>query len=363
MKEQKYFSELNYTLGNEDTSLEVSIVEKLRPHHIFSVAGCGSRALPLLSCSPASLTCIDVCLPQLYLCELRYQAIRQLELDEFLTLFGVDCRTGKNKKKIELFNKLILSSECFDQFKDFFYNTDQSLIYQGKWEKTFTIFSKIVNTVMGDKGRDIFHCTDLSQQRDYYNHIFPILRWKFLIAILGNKAIFNALLYRGDFIKKNVSQSHFQYYFQSFEKLFHNVLARESFFLNLLFFGEIKFQEARTIEMDAEIYSRCKQNFDKTEVRFLKENMLQLSGQVKDRQYDFLSLSDVPSYFSGNDEKLFLQNFRPVLSKGALIVLRSYLRIPQADLEGFQEVTSDFQDEIDKECLQMYRIQIFKYLG
>ena len=46
---QEYFNQLNYTLGNEDTSIDVEIVKRLGSQSIFSVAGCGSRSFPLFA--------------------------------------------------------------------------------------------------------------------------------------------------------------------------------------------------------------------------------------------------------------------------------------------------------------------------
>ena len=48
---QPYFNQLNYTLGNEDTSLELAILPE-RVGHVFSVAGSGGRVVPLLAKFP-----------------------------------------------------------------------------------------------------------------------------------------------------------------------------------------------------------------------------------------------------------------------------------------------------------------------
>jgi S-adenosylmethionine-diacylglycerol 3-amino-3-carboxypropyl transferase len=57
---QKYFTGLNYTLGNEDTSVEIGLVAKFKPKSIFSVCGSGGRALPL--CGEAfDLSLSDLC--------------------------------------------------------------------------------------------------------------------------------------------------------------------------------------------------------------------------------------------------------------------------------------------------------------
>ena len=63
---------------------------------------------------------------------------------------------------------------------------------------------------------------------------------------------------------------------------------------------------------------------------FYHQNDL-LSEITNQDNLDFISLSDVPSYFSGQTEKEFIQNLKPSLSDDALVVNRNYLRIPEAN--------------------------------
>ena len=55
---EKYFNSLNYTIGNEDASLELAVLPE-KAQHVFTVAGSGSRIIPLLSKNPLRLTCVD----------------------------------------------------------------------------------------------------------------------------------------------------------------------------------------------------------------------------------------------------------------------------------------------------------------
>lgn len=369
MSKRKFFSGLNYSLGNEDTTLEVEMCRQLRPKSIFSIAGCGSRSLPLLSCGPEKIVCADVAREQLELTKLRLESIRLLSYREFLIFWGFPPFGAYDYtfERRELFAKIApeLGPSCREFFERIFEGLQwQSLLYQGKWEKTFAVFSKFLQKVMGKNYGNIFKCRTLEEQVAFYENEFPLRKWKFILFVLGNKAIFNALLYRGDFIIKNVPESHFDYYYQAFEGLFYNVLARESFFLHLCFHGEITHPDGNTIEAQEENFEACKKALENgAEVRIWEQNLLSLASERPGERFDFVSLSDVPSYFQGEEEKSFIQKLRPVLSPGAILVLRSYLRVPEADLQGFDEVTGVYDSLIQKECLQMYRIQVFKYTG
>jgi len=64
-----------------------------------------------------------------------------------------------------------------------------------------------------------------------------------VLAILGNAAVFNALLYKGHFPKKNIPGSILSFYDDAFTRLFSQGPARENFFLQMVFFGELKYAE------------------------------------------------------------------------------------------------------------------------
>jgi S-adenosylmethionine-diacylglycerol 3-amino-3-carboxypropyl transferase len=95
-------------------------------------------------------------------------------------------------------------------------------------------------------------------------------------------------------------------------------------------------------------------------VEYLKEDFVSyLSKGLK--QYDFLSLSDVPSYFQGQLEKDYMQKIRPGLAPGAIIVTRYYLRKSDCDLNGYLDITDSHIKLVELEKVQMYDIRIYQY--
>ncbi len=359
---QKYFQALNYTLGNEDTTLEYEMVKKLQPKEVFAVTGAGSRSLPLLQKSVVSLNCVDVSINQLYLTELREKTILKLSLDQYKMFWGFyPYRDNENKDmRRDIFSDLGLSLGAADYFNTFFEDQDWiSPLYQGKWEKTFILFSKMVPNVLGPKAQGIFEHFDRVSQTKYYQTQFPMNRWKFLLTILGNKSMFNALLYKGDFIQKNIPETHFQFYFNAFERLMTVNLARESFFLNLCFKGAIGSEDANTIETKERCFKDMKESLESgSKVNYLNKDILSAVKSLKN--LDFVSLSDVPSYFTGDLEKNFLQDFLPSIAKGGIVVIRYYLRICEADESGYEDVTVEYTDLIRQEKVQMYKIKVLK---
>lgn len=358
---QKYFTGLNYTLGNEDTTVEVEMIKALKPTDVFSICGSGGRSLPLMHEGANSLSLSDLSKEQLQLAELRLATYRDLSHDEFLMFWGYYPYSDDNHKsqRRDLFAKITLTPDTREFFSKVFGETEfGSLLYLGKWERTFAVFAKINRVLLGVDYDRILKFDNLEEQQEYYRTKFPMKRWKALIQILGNKAMFNALLYKGDFITKNSPLSHFDYYFQSFDRLFTRDLAQKSFFLQLCFYGKIKSLLGVPVEANAESFKRVHDS--KTKVDYVQEDFVSYLAKGQ-RQYDFLSLSDVPSYFQGDLERDFMQKIKPGLKPGAILVTRYYLRKSECNLEGYVDITENYLKLIELEKVQMYDIRVYKY--
>ncbi|MGZ3787803.1 MAG: DUF3419 family protein, partial [Bacteriovorax sp.] len=151
MKE-KYFSGLNYTLGNEDTSVEIELSKIHRPKDVFSVCGSGGRSLPLCASYTEHLTLSDLSSEQIKLAMLREATYRQLAQDEFLLFWGYYPYSDDNfcKARKELFLKLDLPNDVRGFFTDVYSELEfTSVLYLGKWERTFQVLAKITRTLMG----------------------------------------------------------------------------------------------------------------------------------------------------------------------------------------------------------------------
>lgn len=358
---QKYFSGLNYTLGNEDTSVEIEMIKELKPKSIFSICGSGGRSLPLMHEGALNLSLSDLSIEQLRLAELRLSTYREFTHEQFLMFWGYYPYSDNNHKseRKELFRKVTLTPKTREFFTQVFSEIDfDSLLYLGKWERTFAVFAKINRVLLGADFDRILRFDNLEDQREYYKNKFPMKRWKALIQILGNKAMFNALLYKGDFITKNSPLSHFDYYFQSFERLFTRDLAQKSFFLQLCFYGKIKSLLGVPVEAQKENYERVHKS--NTLVDYIQEDFVSFLSKGE-KKYDFLSLSDVPSYFQGDLERDFMQKIKPGLNPGAILVTRYYLRKSECNLDGYVDITENHLKLIELEKVQMYDIRVYKY--
>lgn len=358
---KKYFTGLNYTLGNEDTNLEISLVKTLLPKSVLAICGSGGRSIPLAQSGVEQLSLVDLSREQIFLAKLREATYKQLSYDQFIDFWGYypDDNDGHEALRKKIFAQLNLDESVRKFFENIFNEIDySSLLYLGKWEQTFATLSKINQKILGKKFDSIFKYDNLTDQIEYFQNGFPLFRWYLVLFVLGNKTMFNALLYKGDFISKNYPESHFDYYRKAFNHLFTHDLASKSFFLQLCFFGRIMHLAGLPIESLEFTFNEIHNS--KTRIDYHHEDFVTFlkNSEIK---YDFLSISDVPSYFKGELEAEFMQEIKKSLNPRCHIVIRNYLRKPSCNLNGFIDVTHEFKKLIEDEKVQMYRIQILKF--
>ncbi len=367
--EKQYFNDLNYSLANEDTTLEVALCDVLRPKKVLSVCGSGGRFLPLLKCNPEKIVALDLAQEQLWLAKLREAVIRQFNFQDFIVFWGFP-PVGVDAKRMErerLFNRLDLSEEVRAYFQAVFHDSNYSgLLYEGKWERTITGIPKFIKKITRNYYDQIFDFRTMDEQKKYFDSKLDSFVWKIIprlvLLIFGNAAFFNSFLYKGNFVKKNVPEGYYDFYRHAFKRLFYNGLVRENFFLQLCFLGEIRFAEGCPVEANESVFTACKHNLMKgSKIELWKKDVIQFARDSVDN-FDFVSLSDVPSYFKGATERDYMQSLKKCLNPGALVVTRCYLRVPEGtNLEGYTDVTSEYLDLIEKEKTQMYRVFCYKF--
>jgi S-adenosylmethionine-diacylglycerol 3-amino-3-carboxypropyl transferase len=353
----KYFTKLNYTLSNEDTFFE----NELLPSHlnnIISICGSGSRVIPLLAKNPKEITIVDSSEWQLKLCELRIETIRTLSYEEFLIFWGY--RKTAEEDAIRLRMRFMAKSELKNIFIE---NNWSAPIYYGKWEQTVIKLSKIMNILLGKNNIEkLFSFTTKNEYDHFLDKVFPWNRFNLFVTILTHPFIMNILLYKGNHakFKTNENITLGEYYTQFFKKVIEQDLARKNFFLQLSLLGEIRFEDGLPAEATKDIFELVKKNSDQIKVNYFSGDFF-TAIKNSSNNFDFVSLSDVPSYFSSEIENKHLQLIKEKLSDGAIVCCRYYLNcLSDIDTSGFTNINSEQKHNIEKEKTPFYRFDIWK---
>lgn len=363
----EYFLSLNYTLANEDSNFELELAKITKPQNVLAIAGSGARALALFASEATKLSILDYSGDQLRLGKFRAELIKQLDYQSYLKFMGYypykPIEQKSERKKI--FENLNLDEEIRNYFMQYFQlNNWEGLTYHGKWESVFKKFSKLCRLLIDvEYLHKLCSFDKLDDQRVFMQNTFPYWKWKILIALLGNATVFNSLLYKGSFVKKNVNVSHFQYYLNAFSRIFNNTLLKNNFFIQLCFFGEIIHSNALPPEAMEENYALIK---DKLLAGCVVtwtcgDALTEIPKDDHISNIDFFSFSNVVSYFEGVRESDFLQMISSKISKNGIVVVRNYLRLPvDIKMNGYIDVTEKYNYLIGQEKTQMYMIRVYQ---
>lgn len=372
---KRYFSALNYSLANEDTEFELELARREGAQAILTVCGSGGRSLPFLALAPERLDLVDLAGAQLLYAEVKAQTLASLTHEEYLLFWGFPPFSPEENRGVRqhLFSRLDLRAEVREFFSKVLISTEyQSPIYHGKWEIAYTGIPKNLRRIFGPRLARfydaLFQHHDLPSQRAFVRTALANRLWqaipKALLLAFGNAHYFNAALYKGAMMEKNIPGSRYKLYRRAFIRAMTRGLARENFFLQLTFFGRLVYPEGNPPEAAASLHAKAKAALAHTKLRFLQQSIIPESSATQHTRYDFVSLSDVPSYFRGAMEQQYLQMLRPTLLPGAVVVVRCYLRIPEGtNTQGFSDISAHYQELIDREKTQMYRIFVYRYTG
>jgi S-adenosylmethionine-diacylglycerol 3-amino-3-carboxypropyl transferase len=357
----EYFRKLNYTLANEDTTVEMNVLRQ-DARRVICVAGSGARVLPLFAKMPARLSCVDLCREQLWLAELRIETARILSLEEYLQFWGYPRSGGTSEHRRRVMSELMISDDCRFFFKRLFDEIEWgSLLYCGRWERTFAKISALCRRVMGPNVNALFQSKTLAEHSQFMASDFARLRWDLLVFLIGNSSFFNAFLYGGHFPRKNTPGSHRSFYKNAYDRIFSAGMPQENFFLQLTLFGEVRFPEGNPVECHPEVFAQIQKGIRSSKIDYLQDSVVDYISTQSDSPADFVSLSDVPSYFDNVTSIDFLQRMRSGLAPEALVVARYYLRVlSEVERDGYLTVTQNFQRWIEAEKTQMYHIDVFQ---
>lgn len=354
----KYFNKLNYSLGDEDSIIEYEILP-FGCKNVFAIAGSGGRVLPLLARQPASLSCIDILEEQLFLTELRIESIRTLGYENFCAFWGYPPFEISPVERQEIFEKIDLSVNAKKYLRAFFSKNKWSkIIYMGKFEKMLSQLSAINKLITGKRGQKIFLTNTLDEQTLYFRRQFPHFQWKIVLSLLGNSTVLNSILYKGDFPKKNIAGSTYKNFERIFNSIFFTIPVKDSFFAQMAFFGKIKFPSGNLLEANREYFYKIKEGAEKTRINYIQGDIISIIKQNK--EIDFVSLSDVPSFINGEIEKTYLQEIKESLTKNCLVIVRGNLRVTTPDYANYELMDESFNNVFKKETTQLWKTNVYR---
>ena len=360
----EYFSDLNYTLSNEDTRIEYDLLPQ-DADRVFSIAGSGARCMPLIARHPKVLDVVDMSVSQNYLGELRYQAIKVLSYEEYLFFMGyrgaLQSGSDEGDDRMHLIERIKLSADAKKYWLD---RRDgwvpRGFILLGKWESHFQKLGFMFRNVLQCDFSKVFEAQSLPEQVELYEKHWPHIRWKSFMRIAASEYVFNKFLYKGHFSgssdAKTESRAPWEFLIEEFDRIFRTQMVRKNYFMQILFLGKIAYEEGLPYEAHQAIFDKVKTS--PTKVNYLLGNLL---DHLPKKAYDFISLSDTISYLDQQDANQILQKLHKDTPVKSQMVIRSFLKAPNAiDTKGWEALKNQDKWAQQKDGTGVYQFHIFR---
>ncbi len=187
------FNIIRYANCWEDAGILLEGLAPLPGSKILSIASAGDNSFSLLSTNPEIVVATDINKVQLFLVELKKAAIQKLDHDETLQFLGF---TGCEKRqKIFEYIKSEMSSEAINFWNKNAALINAGIIYAGKFERYFSLFSKKILPLTHSKKTTakIFTTKTTAEQATFYNETWNTWRWKLLFKIFFSRYVMGRL--------------------------------------------------------------------------------------------------------------------------------------------------------------------------
>lgn len=187
------FDLIRYANCWEDADILVEALGVLPGAKVLSIASAGDNSFSLLAGKPELVVAVDISKVQLYLVELKKAAISQMNHQEYLGFAGFlpgNDRIGKYKQLAQL-----LSPSAQAYWNAHLPEIQKGIIYNGKFEKYFRIFSKYVLPLTNSRSRtrELTRNKSAAEQKSFYDNTWNNWRWRFLVKIFFGKLIMGRL--------------------------------------------------------------------------------------------------------------------------------------------------------------------------
>jgi len=181
LKEVK-FDFIRYANCWEDADVLLSGLNIQAGDRILSIASAGDNVFALLSKNPAQVVAVDISPVQLYLCELKKEAIQHLNYNDFIAFLGF----SPCKQRTEIYRSIRkhLGAECQQYWDQQQIAMEAGIIHFGKFEQYFQLFKstalpKVHNR---EKVAQLLQPKKPAEQKAFYDHHWNTPSWREMYA-------------------------------------------------------------------------------------------------------------------------------------------------------------------------------------
>ncbi|MNJ91930.1 hypothetical protein D3C87_95850 [compost metagenome] len=338
------FELIRYANCWEDADVLLKGLNPEENKRFLSVASAGDNSFSLLVSNPELVVAVDVNQNQLFLVELKREAIRQLEYEEVLQFLGF--RPCDNRK--ELYNRL---REYLPVKTQFYWDRHleqllKGIIHEGKFERYFQFFADRILPWIHTKKRvtDLLAEKSIEDQETYFTKKWNNWRWKFLFKLFFSKKIMGKYGRDPEFLKQVDVHVGKTIYDKASVHL-KSKSAQRNFILNYNLTGD--FGNLLPHYLEPHHYEKVKANLDKLHVfRGFAEDAIAEYGT-----FDYMNLSNIFEYMTPEQFETVAKGLLNGLNPGGklaywnLMVTRSIARQFSNEVKNHEQLSNHLSAE------------------
>lgn len=336
------FDFIRYANVWEDASVLRKALQIQAGEKVLSIASGGDNCFYLLIDAPSLVVAVDLSGAQLYLVELKKQAIKHLGYEDVLALLGFRV----SEQRLELFNRISrhLSEEAQQYWKERSDIIESGLIHDGKFEKYFQTFSSKVLPFIHSKKKTLALLQPKSDtaQKAFFDQHWNTWRWRTLFKIFFSKRLMGWLGRDPAFLKQveiNVSE----FILSQAERQLSSTRAHNNHMLRYNLTGD--FGELLPEYLRPENFKTIKENIDVLQCfkGYAQE------AAAKFGSFDAFNLSNIFEYISSDDFSSVGKSFVDIANPNARFAYWN-LMVPRKLSALFREL--EFQKDLCAELME-----------
>jgi S-adenosylmethionine-diacylglycerol 3-amino-3-carboxypropyl transferase len=319
---KSFLETLNYSSSNEDSLSEIRSLNINEEDSVLCISGSGARPLDLLIENPKLIVSLDFNDCQNFLLELKMKAIEHFEYQEFLEFLGV--YSFNNRLQRYKLIRQSLSSNARHFWDNNSVIIEKGVIYQGRWERYFNNLGQFVSFVRSGLRSKLFKCNSIDEQAKIWNNQWDSFIWRLFLQLISLRTVWKYIF--GDpgfyhYVPETFSI--YKYLHERFKIAFENIIAHQSPFLTLLFYGKYNPDKALPLHLQKQHYATLRSQLGS--IRIVTQSLLDYLIQCKKNSFNKYSLSDFSSYTNVDEYKRIWEEVIRKSSNGAYICERQFL--------------------------------------
>ena len=310
-----------YSACNEDTRSEIRALAPTCGDTVVAIAAGGGRALSMLSTTASRVIAVDRRLDQVFSTELKAAAVENLAYREFREFVGVDSSAARREVYFGIRPSLGLRCRRYwDARLDLI---DEGVIYVGRLERALSRFCASLRKLglFGWPGQ-IMRSESVAEQLGLIRENVGSVRAGSVYWSVYCSPVVTWLAMQDPSFLRCSEGNLGAYLFRRFLEFAKRRLARESFFLHLIYYGRYAREGPLPVYLSVDEYERVRSNLSRLEIRNCRiEDVLSQVGRQGSMKW---SLSDISCWMTEKDFHIFLTELALQFQAGDRVCYRNF---------------------------------------